>query len=69
MEAGRHLLISDTPEGFAQATLRLLEDRPLANALGRNGRQLIRATYDYRVALRALEDVYRKPRVYPLVRL
>jgi glycosyltransferase involved in cell wall biosynthesis len=69
VEAGRHLFIADTPEEFAQATLRLLEDRTLADALGRNGRQLIQTTYDFRVACRALEDVYRQPRVHPLVRL
>ncbi len=59
VEAGRHLLIADTPEGFALATLRLLEDRKLADELGRNGRRLIQTTYDYRVACRALEAVYR----------
>jgi len=59
VEAGRHLLIADTPDAFAQATLRLLSDRHLADTLGRNGRHLIQTTYDYRVACRALEDVYR----------
>jgi glycosyltransferase involved in cell wall biosynthesis len=58
-EAGRHLLIADTPEEFAQATLRLLADRPLADELGRNGRRLIQSTYDYRVVCQALDDVYR----------
>jgi glycosyltransferase involved in cell wall biosynthesis len=59
VETGRHLLIADHPEGFALATLRLLEDRRFADELGRNGRRLIQVTYDYRVACRALEDVYR----------
>jgi glycosyltransferase involved in cell wall biosynthesis len=58
VEAGRHLLIADTPEEFAQATLRLLNDRDLAGELGRNGRRLIQSRYDYRVACRPLEDVY-----------
>ncbi len=58
VEAFRHLLIADTPEDFARATLRLLEDQHLADELGRNGRQLIQSTYDYRMACRPLEDVY-----------
>lgn len=58
VESGRHLLIADTPEAFAQATLRLLEDRSLAEELARNGRRLIECTYDYRVVCRPLESVY-----------
>jgi glycosyltransferase involved in cell wall biosynthesis len=56
---GRHLLIADTPEEFAQATLRLLNDKSLADELGRNGRQLVQSTYDYQLACRPLESVYR----------
>jgi glycosyltransferase involved in cell wall biosynthesis len=59
VESGRHLLIADTPEAFAQATLRLLEDHRLANELGQNGRCLIQTTYDYRAACRPLEEIYR----------
>ncbi len=58
LEAGRHLLIADTPEAFAQATLRLLEERGVTDELGRNGRQLIQSTYDYRTACRPVDDVY-----------
>jgi glycosyltransferase involved in cell wall biosynthesis len=58
-EAGRHLLIADTPEAFAQAVLRLLEDQTLADNLGRTGRQLVQSTYDYRMACSPLEEVYR----------
>jgi sugar transferase (PEP-CTERM/EpsH1 system associated) len=58
VETGRHLLTADTPEDFAQATLRVLEDRTLADELGRNGRQFIQTTYDYRTACRPLDEVY-----------
>ena len=58
VQDGRHLLIADTPEEFAQATLRLLNDKSLADELGRNGRQLVQSTYDYRAACRPLENVY-----------
>jgi glycosyltransferase involved in cell wall biosynthesis len=58
VESGRHLLIADTPQNFAQATLRLLNDPDLANALGRNGRQLVQEVYDYRAACAPLDAIY-----------
>lgn len=58
VEDGRHVLIADTPEGFANAVLRLLADRSLADQLGKNGRQLIENTYDYRAACQPLDRVY-----------
>jgi glycosyltransferase involved in cell wall biosynthesis len=60
VEPGRHLLVADTPQAFAQATLGLLEDKRLANELGYNGRQLIQSTYDYRAACRPLEALYQQ---------
>ena len=60
VEAGRHLLIADTPEAFAQATIRLLEDKMLASELGNNGRQLVQSTYDFRVACRPIDLLYQQ---------
>ena len=60
VEHGRHLLIADTPEHFAQATLSLLRDNKLANELGHNGRQLIQSTYDYRAACLPIEQLYQQ---------
>jgi glycosyltransferase involved in cell wall biosynthesis len=59
VEPGKHVLIADTAEDFARETTRVLQDRALADALGRNGRALIDAKYDYRAACRPLEAVYR----------
>ncbi|MDX2170744.1 MAG: glycosyltransferase [Deltaproteobacteria bacterium] len=56
--AGRDALIADTPEAFAAATLRLLDDAALGRELGRNGRRLIEARYDYRSVLAGLEPIY-----------
>lgn len=58
VESGRHLLIADTPESFATATLWLLNDREMADDLGRSGRELMCQVYDYRVACRPLDEVY-----------
>jgi glycosyltransferase involved in cell wall biosynthesis len=54
-----NILIADTPADFAAAVLRLLEDPVQAARLGAAGRRLIEQTYDYRVACRPLEEVYR----------
>jgi glycosyltransferase involved in cell wall biosynthesis len=56
---GENILIADTPADFAAAVLRLLENQALAARLGTAGRRLIEQTYDYRVACRPLEEVYR----------
>jgi len=58
VEHGRHVLIADTPEAFAHETLRLLEDRALADELGRSGRRLVEDLYDYRAACRPLDGLY-----------
>lgn len=55
---GRDLLLADTPEAFANAVLRLLQNRELANKLGQNGRKLVRVVYDYRHACRPLDRLY-----------
>lgn len=57
---GKDVLIADTPEAFAEAVLRLLDDRELAQELGRCGRELIRTTYDYRAACRPIDELYKR---------
>jgi hypothetical protein len=52
------VLVADTPQDFARAVLRLLEDRALADRLGRQGRALMVSKYDYHIACRLLDDVY-----------
>ncbi len=58
VESGQHLLVADSPQDFANATLQLLHDHQLARTLGENGRQLIQSTYDYRSACLPLDDCY-----------
>ncbi|GAB4524247.1 MAG: glycosyltransferase family 4 protein [Anaerolineales bacterium] len=60
LQDGVHALIADTPEDFAAAVLHLLEDRTLANELGRNGRRLMLEKYDYRRACAPVDDLYRR---------
>jgi len=59
VEAGRHLLIADTAEDFARATLQLLEDQELAAKLGQQGREHILARYSALTQLWDVDEVYR----------
>ena len=53
-----HLLIADTPEAFARACAKVLQDKELALRLTRSARQLIFDRYDAKVALRTLDAIY-----------
>jgi glycosyltransferase involved in cell wall biosynthesis len=53
---GEHLLLADTPEELAEAIRRLLADPVLAATLGRNGRHLVQASYDWELIGRAAAD-------------
>lgn len=55
---GKDILVADTPEEFARATLRLLDDRAIADLLAANGRKLIEEEYDYRKACQPIDKVY-----------
>lgn len=57
-----HLLVEDDPAKFAAAVVRLLGDPLLQARLAANGRQLAVNRYDWRVVLRALDDLYESPR-------
>jgi glycosyltransferase involved in cell wall biosynthesis len=58
VEHGKHLLIADTPQEFAEAVIRLLDDRDAGQRLAQNGRLLIQEQYDYRKVCAALEPAY-----------
>jgi glycosyltransferase involved in cell wall biosynthesis len=53
-----HLLVADDPEAFAEAVMRLLRDHALGRRLAIAGRQLVEREYDWRTALRGLDNVY-----------
>jgi glycosyltransferase involved in cell wall biosynthesis len=55
---GQDVLIADTPQDFAGAVLRILEERSLADELAKNGRKLIEDKYDYRKACIPLDQMY-----------
>jgi glycosyltransferase involved in cell wall biosynthesis len=55
---GDDLLLGDSPQDYAAATVRLLREPGLRRRLAQNGRQLAVARYDWQVVLRGLEAVY-----------
>jgi glycosyltransferase involved in cell wall biosynthesis len=60
LSAGEHCLIADDTAGFAEATLRLLDDPALGRRLGAAGRELVRQRYDWSVVVPQLEALYQK---------
>lgn len=56
IEPGRHALVADDPEGFAAASVRLLQDDALAGSLARAGRALVEARYGWPAIAAAYAD-------------
>lgn len=46
---GQHLLIADEPDTLAETIVTVLQDHELREALSRNGRELVKAKYDWNV--------------------
>jgi glycosyltransferase involved in cell wall biosynthesis len=58
-----HLLVADTPEGFAAAVTQILREPETSARLARAGRELVCRRYDWRTALAALDQLYAQPPV------
>ncbi len=57
---GEHLLIADEPAAFAEAVIRVLRDRALADRLAAAGRRHALLRYDWRSVYPAIEPVYER---------
>lgn len=55
---GEHVLVEDTPQGFAESTLALLANPELADKLSRSGRRLAEDNYDWKVVLGRMDNIY-----------
>jgi polysaccharide biosynthesis protein PslH len=58
VRAGEHLFIADTPEAFAESTIRLLTDPALATRIAAKARELVASQYDWDVISKRLLRVY-----------
>ncbi len=55
---GEDILVEDTPEEFAEAVLRLMEDPGLGSRLAKKGRLLVEQHYDWQVVLTKMDEIY-----------
>lgn len=56
--AGRDLLVAESAQEFASATLRLLDDADLHQTLSRHGREYVEQQHDWQKVTRRLTEVY-----------
>jgi polysaccharide biosynthesis protein PslH len=59
-QPGRDLLVADRPADFADAVVRLLNDKALQAQLPTSGRCLVENKYDWQVILKDLDNVYQQ---------
>jgi glycosyltransferase involved in cell wall biosynthesis len=57
---GEEVLVSDTPESFAQAVAQLLRDPDAQARLAARGRLLAETRYDWQVVLNRMDEIYRE---------
>jgi len=57
---GEDILIANTPDGFADALLRLLDDSPLRTTLAANARRLVEDRYRWEDIGQELDRVMRQ---------
>jgi glycosyltransferase involved in cell wall biosynthesis len=57
-QPGRDVLVGDTPQDFAEAVIRLLDDKALQAQLAVDGRRLAERFYDWKVILNKMEKIY-----------
>jgi polysaccharide biosynthesis protein PslH len=55
----KDLLIADSPPDIADAVIRVLRDRKLADYLSRNGQDFVRTQYTLDAAIKTIEETYR----------
>jgi glycosyltransferase involved in cell wall biosynthesis len=58
VQDGKNALVADTPDGFAQAVVRILREPGLAPRLAAGGRRSVEAHYDWHQVYRAWDQVY-----------
>jgi len=60
VQDGKNILLGDTPEAFAEAVIRLLENPALGERLRANGRQWVETHYNWRTVYAQWDAVYDK---------
>lgn len=60
LRSGKHVLTSDTPQGLAEATVRLLKDKKLQHELSLTGKAFVRKRYSWDTIAKDLDAVYKE---------
>jgi len=60
--AGDAGIITDDTQGFVEAAVRLIDDHPLAQRLGRRGREITARAYSWETSASALEEAWEETR-------
>ncbi len=58
LKSGEQIVIADPPDQIAHATIELMANQAMRRRLGKSGRQLIEASYDWRHVGRKLHTLY-----------
>jgi glycosyltransferase involved in cell wall biosynthesis len=58
-QAGKHFLVADTPEEFADAVELLLDNHAFRTRLVRAGREYVEAHHDWDRVVQELDDTYK----------
>ncbi len=58
VQEGENIFIADTPQDFAQAVTRIIQDGELAQHLAGNGRRWVEAKYNRWIIYPKLDEVY-----------
>jgi glycosyltransferase involved in cell wall biosynthesis len=57
---GRDILVADNPQSFAEAVVKLLTDRELAERIGQNGKEFVGKSYGLEPIMGKLENIYQE---------
>lgn len=60
LQPGKHLLVADTPQDFAEAVVRLIREPDFGRELARQGRERLLERYDWRAVYPAMEAAYQQ---------
>ena len=58
LETNNHIVISDSPEGFANSMIKLFEDKDLRLRIGKNARALAKEKFDVAVLGNKISEFY-----------
>ena len=59
VDSGRHILIADQADDFAEQCIRLLQNKELRNEIASNGYRLVKEKYDIGVFHQSMDEAFK----------